>query len=239
MALIDVVQQVCQVVGVEQLSTVFGNLPANRTQQEMLALANEMAQRIAYDTREWTALKVVMTQFGDGASASFPLPANYRRMLLSSNVWRTSTPAMPMRFFPDTDEWLQRRARNYSDSRGEWTMYGGQIHIVPTLAVGDSVMTPYLDKNPVALSAPGGGFGERFVADNDAFRLDERLLKLGMIWQWKANKGSPYAEDMASYETALARAAGADEPAPIIVDGYPISQSTNATVAYPWPVPTP
>jgi hypothetical protein len=29
-----------------------------------------------------------------------------------------------------------------------------------------------------------------------AFSLDERLLKLGMIRNWKANKGAPYAEDM-------------------------------------------
>ena len=33
--------------------------------------------------------------------------------------------------------------------------------------------------------------------------IDERLLKLGMIWQWKANKGSPYAEDMGTYSDAL------------------------------------
>jgi hypothetical protein len=30
-----------------------------RTMQEMLALANEMAQRIAYDLRDWTRLKKV------------------------------------------------------------------------------------------------------------------------------------------------------------------------------------
>ena len=34
--------------------SVFSNITANRTMQEMLALANEMAQRIAYDTRDWT-----------------------------------------------------------------------------------------------------------------------------------------------------------------------------------------
>jgi hypothetical protein len=35
-------------------TVVFSNITANRTMQEMLALANEMAQRIAYDTRDWT-----------------------------------------------------------------------------------------------------------------------------------------------------------------------------------------
>ena len=37
--------------------------------------------------------------------------------------------------------------------------------------------------------------------------LDERLLKLGMIWQWKAKKGSPYQEDLGTYGDALSRLA--------------------------------
>jgi hypothetical protein len=43
------------------------------------------------------------------------------------------------------------------------------------------------------------------------------LLKLGMIWQWKAQKGSPYAEDMGTYGDALTIAMGNDSPSPIIV----------------------
>ena len=38
-----------------------------------------------------------------------------------------------------------------------------------------------------------------------------------MIWQWKANKGVAYAEDMGSYSDALVNVAGADTPSPIIV----------------------
>ena len=43
---------------------------------------------------------------------------------------------------------------------GEWTMYGGQIHICPALAVGETAYFAYLDKNCVALA--GGGFGDTF-----------------------------------------------------------------------------
>ena len=72
--------------------------------------------------------------------------------------------------------------------------------------------------------------------DADEFRISERILKLGMIWQWKANKGSPYAEDMGTYSDALVGVAGADKPAPILVDRQPISAVAGAS--YPWPVPT-
>ena len=68
------------------------------------------------------------------------------------------------------------------------------------------------------------------------YRLDSRLLELGMIWQWKAHKGSPYAEDMGTWGDTLAMVSGADSPSPIIIGRQSIS--ANARVAYPWPVPT-
>jgi hypothetical protein len=236
----------------------------------MLALANEMAQRIAHDSREWTKLKATATLTGDmawtgvplsslpedqiwtGGTSAFNLPANYKRMLLTSNVWRSTNTQTPMRFIPDTEEWLHRRASNASDiAVGEWTIMGGKIHIwpimhgvkpaIPQPPLADIPAVPaetayfaYLDKNCVALNS--GGFGDAFLNDDDTFALDERVLKLGMIWQWKAQKGSPYAEDMGTYGDALTYAMGHDAPAPIIIGRKPISASTR--VAYPWPVPS-
>ncbi len=56
MILLTVVRDVCAVVGVAAPTSVFATISTNRTMFEMLACANEMAQRIAYDTRDWTAL---------------------------------------------------------------------------------------------------------------------------------------------------------------------------------------
>jgi hypothetical protein len=310
MTLLTVIQSVCPVVGVLVPQTVFANIAANRTMQEMVALANEAAQTIAWDTREWTALKTTTTFVGDGINEAFNLPANYRRMLLKSNVWRSTQTQWPMRFVPDADEWLQRRASTYYDSSGEWTIYGGQMHIQPIMAapvtkpaplpplppawavatdyivsqvVSDPVdstvwtvavahtsaatgtfaddrlanptywtatilpvpppivISPaqtatfnYLDKNCIKLAS--GGYGDRFMADGDSFRLDERLLKLAMIWRWKSQKGTAYAEDMSTYGDALNALSGADQPAPIIIGRVPMMRGVS--LAYPWPVPT-
>jgi hypothetical protein len=234
MTLLTVTRDVCAVVGVLLPQSVFSNITGNRTMQEMVALANEMAQRIAYDNRDWTKLRKTQTYNGDGVTKAFDLPANYKRMLLTSNVWRSTSAQQPMRFIPDTDEWLNRRARNWTDAWGEWTMMGGQIYIWPVLPVGQSVYFAYLDRNCVALAS--GGFGDSFLADLDNFALDERLLKLAMIWQWKAQKGGSYAEDMGTYTDALTIAMGHDGPGPIIVGRKPMSVS--ARVAYPWPVPS-
>jgi hypothetical protein len=76
-----------------------------------------------------------------------------------------------------------------------------------------------------------------FMSDDDKFALDERVLKLGMIWRWKSQKGSPYAEDMGSYEDALASVAGRDSPAPILLGRRP--SSVAITAAYPTMLPGP
>jgi hypothetical protein len=235
MTLLSVVKDVCATVGVLVPQSVFSNIAGNRTMQEMLSLANEMAQRIAYDARDWTDLKKVATFAGDGIKTAFDMPADYKRMLLNSNVWKSSNTLVPMRFVPDTDEWLNRRTRNYYDAHGEWTIIGGQILIVPVMATGVSAYFAYLHKNCVSLAS--GGFGDSFLADNDTFVIDDRVLKLGMVWQWKAQKGSPYAEDMGTYGDALTSIMGRDSPAPIIVGRRSISAS--ARVAYPFTVPTP
>ena len=235
MTLVSVVKDVAATVGVLVPQSIFTNITANRTMQEMVSLANEMAQRIAYDNRDWTRLRKTATFTGDGTTAAFDLPNDYKRMLLTANVWRSTSALCPMQFIPDTDQWLNRRHLNWNDyPYGEWTMLGGQMLIFPTLAAGQTAYFPYLHKNCVALAS--GGFGDSFVADGDIFALDERVLKLGMTWQWKAQKGSPYQEDMGTYEDALASVAGRDSPAPIITGRMPISNSVR--IAYPWQVPT-
>jgi hypothetical protein len=225
-SLLTVVNDVCAAVGVPQVTSVFSGLGDNRTMAEMLNVANEMAERIATDNRDWTVLRKSVTLIGDGVKEAFDLPADFRRMQTTGHVWRSTSTIQPMRFIPDTDEWLQRRAANYLDGRGEWTIYGGQIHIQQIMGVGVSARFTYLDRNSIV---HGAGVAERFTADGDTFRPPERILKLGMLWLWKQLKGSPYAEDMGTWSDAMALAMGSDSPAPIILGRSPISQAVPAS----------
>lgn len=237
MTLLSVVKDVCAAVGVTIPQSVFSNITTNRTMTEMLSLANEMAQRIAYDNRDWTKLKKTAVFTGDGTTTAFNLPADFKRMLLTSNVWRSTSAIQPMTFFPNTDEWMQRRALNYVSPWGEWTIIGGQMLIMPPMGPGVTATFAYIHPNCVKLAS--GGQGDSFMADGDGYVLNERVLKLGMIWQWKAQKGSAYAEDMGTYGDALTYEMGHDSPAPIIVGRRPMSASLTAGIAYPWPAPTP
>jgi len=235
-SLVSVVKDVCAVVGVNPPTTMFGTVVSPRDQFELLSLANEMAQRIAYDVREWTQMKAIATFAGDGVKDRFPLPDNYLRMLLTAQVWPSWIPRQPLSYIADSDEWLMRRQAGIAVTYNEWTLLGKDMLIYPVLATGQTVSFMYLGKNCIDLRAPNGdqnGYNDTFSSDLDRFMLPERLLRLGMIWQWKANKGSPYAEDMGTYTDALFMLAGSNKPSPIIVDRAPISQS--AKVAIPWP----
>jgi len=232
MTLLSVVKDVCQVVGVQQPTSVFSGITGNRTMQEMVALATEMAQRIAYDSgKDWTILKRLATLNGDGVKDAFDLPGNYKRMLLTSELWRSTSTQQPMIYISDTNEWVRRRSDVWVNSWGEWTMLGGQILIQPIMGTGVNATFGYLNKDCIALAS--GGNSDAFVADGDNFILGDRLLKLAMIWQWKANKGSPYAEDLATYNDALNIAMGSEKPAPIIIGRLQVS----GTMAYPWATP--
>ena len=122
---------------------------------------------------------------------------------------------------------MQRRAAGDNDARGEWTLLGDHLHIFPALGGVPPIAARfvYLDRNCVKLAS--GGYGDRFLQDEDSFRLDERLLKLGMTYQWKAHKGSPYSEDMGTYSDAMQIALRFDNPSPIIVDRLPASRWTR------------
>jgi hypothetical protein len=235
MTILTVVKDVCAAVGVATPTSLFASIASNRTMQEMLALANEMAQRIAYDTREWAQLKKTATYAGDGAvspvdgimygTTAFNLPVDFKRMLLTAEVWRSTDTMTPMLFVSDTNEWMRRRASTTVDSSGEWTILNGQMHIFPMMPVGVSATFAYIHRNCVVLTS--GGYGDAFVSDGDRYILDERVLKLGMIWQWKAQKGSPYAEDMGTYGDALNTSSGADTPAPILIGRSTMSEQMS------------
>ena len=216
MSVLSVVKDVCLAIGVNPPVSMFGASIQPRTQAELLSLANDMAQRIAYDVREWRQLKAIAVLNGDGVADRLPLPANFKRMLLMAQVYPSWAVRQPLRFIADTDEWLVRRLNSDQHAWGEWTLIGDDMLIHPIVPLGSAVTFAYLDKNCIRLQS--GGYSDVFTNDADEFRISERLLKLGMIWQWKANKGSPYAEDMGTYSDALAMIAGADSPAPIIVD---------------------
>jgi hypothetical protein len=215
MSALSVIKEVCTVIGLTVPTGVFAS--TDREHVELQALANEMAQRIAFDGRDWTKLKTLGTLTGDGVSLGFNLPSDYKRMLKKAAIWPSASPYAPFTHYPDTDQWLGLTVQNYANLVGAWTIIGEQMQIKPAMAAATTAQFYYLTSNIV--KDKDGVPKATFTADDDVFRLDERVLKLGMIWQWKCNKGRAYSEDMATFEDAMAVSAGADKGSNILTVG--------------------
>jgi hypothetical protein len=226
MTILTVIADVAKVVGVTVPTQVFAS--TTREHVELAALANEMAVRIG-KAHDWTLLRRLSTYTGDGLTTQFALPADYLRMLKKTNLW-SSAIQTPLTHISDTDEWLEMQVRSYDYVVGAWTMLGGNIEILPALASAVTAKWYYVSN---LIVAPASGANKTaFTADDDSFRLSERVLKLGMIWQWKANKGQAYAEDMTNYENAIEQAIGEDKGQRTIRVGRP-RMPRDVSIAYP------
>lgn len=214
MTILTTIARAATVIGLNVPTTVFG--ATDRELVELQDISNEVAEQItnAYD---WQALKTLATLAGDGVTQDYPLPSDYSRQLLKATLWVASRPFYPLEHVPDTDQWLGIVASGLVTAIGQWTLYGNQIHIRPAMAAGDSAKFYYITKNRV--QAASGPNKNLFTLDTDTFLISERVLRLGIIWNWKSNKGLPYSEDMQSYEIALAEAVSRDKGSKAITVG--------------------
>lgn len=199
MAILDVVSRVCLVTGLDVPTQVFAS--TDREMLEMQRLANEIAERIQ-DSYNWQELLVMQTETGNGVTETFPLPADYAQMYKTSSMW-SSRWTWALNHIPDVDTWLEYQVVPYTFVNGNWIIYGNQLHVLPIMASTETLKYWYVSSSKVLAS--NASTKELFTADDDTFRLSEKLLELGMIWQWRANKGLPYAEDMQNYEKKLSQ----------------------------------
>lgn len=226
MSLLTVFQQACTSgIALEKPSAVYGS--TTREHVELANIANEMAAMIAA-SHEWQILNKIAVITGDGTTEDFALPADFDRMLDKSQLWSTSleTPLSPI---SDRDQWLELDIKSFDFVINAWIIYAGEIHIKPALSTGVQVKYFY-QSNLWGLN--GSTPISEFTADTNTFRIDERLLKLGIIWKWREMKGLPYAEDLATYERLLAKLAMRDKGSRIIRLGKAVLPR-DTTVAYP------
>lgn len=208
MTVLTAIGDACAVIGLDVPTYVFAS--TEREHVELRALCNEIATRI-FKEHDWSKNKTIATINGDGSTASFSLPSDFSRMLRDTKLLSSARRDVPLTHITDANIWLADQVSGYVAKNPEWMIYGGSLYIRPVVTPGEAVSYFYVKKVPA------------FSSDSDTFALDERLLTLGIIWQWKAQKGQPYAEDFANYEAALQLAIQED----IGPDIFSVGQSRN------------
>lgn len=228
MSLLSVVRNVCLVCGKNVPDEVMSS--EDRDMLEMARLANEMALMIA-DAHDWQSLMVQATITGDGTEEAFDLPADFGRMPRKANLWSTRW-QWDMNPIVGVDAWLEYQIWPTTLVLGSWIIYGDQFHVLPIMDDGDLVKYFYVSNKLVRNSA--GTTKAAFTSDTDTFRLSERLLELGMIYKWKADKGQPHADRLNDFEEELASQKDRDSGSKPVISGAHRIRS-NAKTAYPFP----
>jgi len=230
MTVLTAIQAACVKLAIDPIpSAVYS--ATTRDMVEMKAMANEVARQIA-EAHDWSMLKGFHTITGDGSDTDFALPSDYDRMVKDARLWSSTNTGIPLEQVKSMDDWLAYDLQSFFPSYGAWIIFGGQINIKPARAVGETVKFPYVGNKIV--TAADTSTKAAFTADTDVFRLPERLLTLGIIWNWKSAKAIDYAEEMASYNDALSEAVSKDRGPSIIVVGR--QRVSGGNPSYPWPI---
>lgn len=167
---------------------------------EMTDLANEVATDIL-KSHDWRQLTKIATITPDGGEV-YPLPSDYDRMVSAGGIEDAATWFWGYEPFSSVNQWLQFKSGSYAIiSPGGWIILEDQFNFYP-VPVGVA-QYPYIS-NLIARDEPGDPKAA-FTADDDTFVLPERLLTLGLIWRWMAQKGLEYSEALATYEMALSQ----------------------------------
>lgn len=229
MTVLTAIQAASTKIALDKPTVVYSS--TDREHIELQELANECASYIAKDY-EWQALKVLATITGDGSDDDFALPDDYDRMLKKTQLWSDRLQT-PLTHITDTDHWLELDIRQFQTVIGVWTLFANEINIKPAPALSEVIKYYYMTTKWA--KDAGGSFKTAFDADSDVFRLSEDLLKLCIIWKWKAAKKLPYAQELNDYEDAKEKMIVADKGSRFLRVGR-ARMPRGAQLAYPIPI---
>lgn len=198
MTVLSVVQSACTVLDLEQPTVLYSS--TDRTWVEMGVLVNTCAQQIL-EEYEWQRLIKTHVVTGDGSATAFPLPDDYDRMVKDANLWGTEWTYYPAQQVQDFNYWLELQSYAVETWEPRWSLFGGNLNIMPILSAGNTLTFGYISNAIV-----NNGAASVFAADTDTFVLDERLLRLSIIWNWKKAKGFDFQVEAAEYAEAMNRA---------------------------------
>lgn len=228
MPLLDVVQRVCDEVGLPRPSVV-----ATSTEQlarQMFSLANaeleELSKRFNWPvlTREHVFNTVI-------GQAEYDLPSNYRKILQDTVFERSRY--YQMRGSLSAHEWQRTKALNLgSMSTARVRVWGnaGKIHIIPTPVSVEEVVFEFLTKNFAANAGNEGIL--RYSADADTALIDEGLIRMGLKWRIKHAKGLEFSADLAEYEAVVTREFASALAQPHIPVGFRRNADVPLTEGY-------
>jgi hypothetical protein len=230
MTVLAAVQSSAPWIGIAVPTVLFTG--TDRTSVEMQAMVSEAAQGICEDY-DWQRIKLLNTITGDGTTTDWPLPSDYARMPKVTSLWPSAQPNSPLTPVDSEDDWLGLEVQSFSSVIGRWIIYANQLHVKPAIVNAATVKHFYISSKIILANGDTAPTKVDFTVDTDSFFLGDRILKLAIIWRWKAAKGRPYEEDLMNYNTLRDQLAGNDRGARGLLRMGGPRMPKGVRVAYP------
>lgn len=173
---------------------------------ELLAMANTSGQDLV-DVYAWQEItkECVFTAtaaYNQGDFDTLCTDADFNR-ISNNTLWNRS--AIQQAMGPVTGvEWQSDVAFQAAAPSPKFRIWQGSLWLGPVGSLptaGDTWAFEYISNNWCEGQA-GTGQSE-WLADTDVGILDEKLMKLDIIWRWKASKSLEYADDLANFQDNL------------------------------------
>jgi hypothetical protein len=213
MSLLTLVQEVAGSLNLPQPASVVGNTDPDAIL--FLNLAKREGREL-FRRHDWQKLIVEHTQTSLATVAQTALPTAFDHFTPDVEIWNRST---DVRYLGpvSSSEWMRLNSGISGGVSGWWRLIGGALNIYPAPTAGQTIAFEYISKNWCQSSALVGQ--STWAADADTGIISEELMALGVTWRWLRAKGMDYAEEMATYERELEKAAARDRGIRIMAIG--------------------
>jgi hypothetical protein len=188
--------------GLTPPTSVMGS--GEETWLQMVEWAQETIDDMAL-RHDWRALHGTSTITGDGTTTDFALPSDYSRLSKMPALSRDGSlsgfwPAGPV----SDPTFINAQTTLTGYPYPPYKIEGGYVKFATAPAAAETYTLSYQSSKPIYSVGSGTPTNiAEWTYDSDAPRISERLLRLGLVWRWKAAKGLDYAEALSSYERTL------------------------------------
>lgn len=160
---------------------------ADQIGTQLLAMMNALGDDLLR-VHDWQEFESTATFTGDGSTSSFPLPADFGR-IVNQTLWATSDrlPGVgPVS--SETWGWLNYGIIGVSTAFYRYRILNDQINVFPTPGNGEEFKFFYILKNWV-LEAGGGSFSDTVDSAADTPLFDKNIMIKGLKLRLWAQKG--------------------------------------------------
>lgn len=178
-----------------------------QTSVEMISFLRTVTRDLL-ERHDWTGASVTATLTTAAETSSWTLPAAFLRLQRGDNsIYEVSPNRRPIIQDVNDGDWNELNAWSFAGAQRYFRKTATTLEFYRPLPTGAEVKIAYVSN----LWTTDGASSWTSEADQVSI-FPDGLLRFGLIYRWRRQKGMRYADEQAEYEAILARAMREDRP---------------------------